>query len=692
MDSVTKRRSLSVLAWSTCALTVALVVATLAFAWVGSFSVDGPGVVWLLSLIAFGLVGGLIAGRRPQNPIGWIFCAGGLSLSLSSFATRWSEYALHHHRGPFPLGHAMTWLATWSWTPGILLMFTFLLLLFPDGHLPSRRWRPVAWLAGAVIVGGTIPYAITAWPLSDRLLSNIGDSAPAAAPTSFKITYNVQVACILIGFALGLVCALSLILRIRRASGDQREQLKWFAFAAAILVVAVIASSPLLHAPSIVATLSFPLLPIASAVAILKFRLYDIDVVINKTVVFTALVAFATAVYLAIVVGIGSLIGRTNNVVLSILATAIVAVAFQPLRVRARRLANRLVYGKRATPYEVLSEFSGRVGGSFATDDVLPRAAQLLGQGTGATRAEVWLRVGDELSLAAVWPEAEGADRTLALIRGELPAMEDASLSAPVRHRGELLGALTVTKPANEPLTPAERGLVTDLASQAGLVLRNVALIAELRASRQRLVRAQDEERRRLERNLHDGAQQQLVALSVKVRLAQTLVGREDDRARDMLGEVQSDSQAALEDLRDLARGIYPPVLADRGLAAALEAQSRRSAVPVSIDSNGTGRYAQDVESAVYFCVLEAINNVAKYAEASRVAVHLSERDGNLRFEVADDGRGFDSSASTGTGLRGMADRMDAIGGRLRVSSEPGHGTTVVGEVPLADRPNGASP
>jgi signal transduction histidine kinase len=442
----------------------------------------------------------------------------------------------------------------------------------------------------------------------------------------------------------GLVCALSLILRIRRASGDQREQLKWFAFAAAILVVSVIVTSPMVNAPTIIATLAFPLLPIASAVAILRYRLYDIDVVISKTVVFGTLVAFATAVYLAVVVGIGTLIGRTNNVALSILATAIVAVAFQSLRAHARRLANRLVYGKRATPYEVLSEFSDRVGGSFATDDVLPRAAQLLGRGTGAIRAEVWLRVGDELSLAAVWPEDAGAGRTLALVRGELPPMQDASLSVPVRHRGELLGALAVTKPANEPLTPAERELVTDLASQAGLVLRNVALIAELRASRVRLVRAQDEERRRLERNLYDGAQQQLVALSVKVRLAQSLVGREDDRARGMLEEIQADSQSALEDLRDLARGIYPPLLAERGLAVALEPR-RESHRSGPHRARRRRPIPPEIESAMYFCCLEALQNVAKYAHATRAHVRLSVGHDELTFEVADDGDGFDPSS-----------------------------------------------
>jgi signal transduction histidine kinase len=663
---------------------VALVIGVITFGGIGTFHVDVSGVFWLVSLVAFALVGGLIASRKPESPIGWLFGAAGLSLSISTFATRWSEYGQARRGETLPLGHVMTWLATWSWTPGILLMFTFLLLLFPDGHLPSRRWRPVAWLAGLAIVGGTLPYAITAWPLPDRVLENLGDNAPAAAPTSFKIAYNVQVAGILIGFLLGLAAASSLILRIRRSTGDQREQLKWFSFAAAILVVSIIATSPLLNAPPFLASLAFPLLPIASGVAILKYRLYDIDVVINKTVVFTVLVAFATIVYLAIVVGIGTVIGRTNNVILSILATAIVAVAFQPLRARARRLANRLVYGTRATPYEILSEFSGRVGGSFATEEVLPRAAQLIGRGTGASRAEVWLRVGDELSLAAVWPDGDPLGRTLALEAGELPSMDGASLSVPVRHRGELLGALALTKPLNEPLTPAERELVTDLASQAGLVLRNVSLIAELRASRQRLVRAQDEERRRLERNLHDGAQQQLVALAVKVRLAQSLVGREDDRARDILDEVQTDSRSALEELRDLARGIYPPLLADQGLAVALEAQARKSPIAVRIEPDGVGRYPSEIEATVYFCALEALQNVAKYAEASNVTIRLLSEDEALRFEIVDDGRGFDpASTGYGTGLRGMADRLDAIGGSLEIESSIGKGTTVIGIVPV---------
>jgi signal transduction histidine kinase len=224
---------------------------------------------------------------------------------------------------------------------------------------------------------------------------------------------------------------------------------------------------------------------------------------------------------------------------------------------------------------------------------------------------------------------------------------------------------------------------VHDLASQAGLVLRNSALIAELRASRQRLVRAQDEERRKLERNLHDGAQQQLVALAVKLRLVEGVVGKDDERVRGMLSDLQSDASDALENLRDLARGIYPPLLADRGLAAAIEAQARKSTVPIEIETDGIGRYPQELEAAVYFSCLEALQNVAKYAGAERAMVRLYDLNDVLFFEVTDDGAGFDASEHRmGTGLQGITDRLAALGGSLDVRSSAGGGTTVSGKIP----------
>jgi signal transduction histidine kinase len=269
--------------------------------------------------------------------------------------------------------------------------------------------------------------------------------------------------------------------------------------------------------------------------------------------------------------------------------------------------------------------------------------------------------------------------------------MLDADGAIEVRHQGELLGALTVTKRAGESLTPVEEKLLADLAAQAGLVLKNVGLSAELmarledlRASRQRLVAAQDEERRRLERNLHDGAQQNLVALKVKLGLAEMFAEKDAARAKVTLNELKADADEALATLRDLARGIYPPLLADQGLAAALEAQARKAPIPVAVTAEGVGRYPEDVEAALYFCCLEALQNTAKYAHATTATVRLSASDEELRVIVEDDGRGFDSgSTRKGSGLQNMEDRLDALGGTVEVASTPASGTTITARVPV---------
>jgi signal transduction histidine kinase len=311
--------------------------------------------------------------------------------------------------------------------------------------------------------------------------------------------------------------------------------------------------------------------------------------------------------------------------------------------------------------------------------------AEILGSGTGASRATVWLRIGGELRPAASTGEIDATG--LPITADELPRFPDDDHPVEVRHQGELLGALSVMMPPSDPMNPAKDKLVRDLASQASLVLRNVRLIEELRASRQRLVAAQDEERRKIERDLHDGAQQQLVALSVKLRLAEQLADRDPESARAMVAGLQADTGEALENLRDLARGIYPPLLADRGIAAALEAQARKSVVPTSLESTGVGRYPPEVEATIYFCTLEALQNVAKYAAATQARIRLDGEDGHVTFEIEDDGAGFDAGATGyGTGLRGMADRLDAIGGSLDVRSGPGRGTTIAGRVPVTTR------
>ena len=671
-----QQRTASIAAWSTAVASMAMLGAAVWIARADQSSLAGFGLFGIVVVTSFSVMGALIAAHRPSNPIGWLFCGVGLSFGLAALSTEWATSAFVERPGMLPFGGFMSWLGTFTWSPGILVLFTFLILLFPDGHLPSRRWRPVAWLSGVALFLVVVPIAVTGWAVRGPLLVNLSESAPASAPTSFKIGYNLQVAGVLLMFVLGLAAAASLVVRLRRARGDERQQLRWIAFAAAIGIACVILSSPLFHLPSALGSVGIPLIPAAAAIAIMKYRLYDIDVVIRKTVVLGTIAVFITSVYMALVVGpillIGSGGGSRESVVLSAIAAAVVAVAFQPVRQRANRFADRLVYGKRATPYEVLSEFSGRVGEAYAADDVLPRMAQVLAAGTGAEAAAVWLRVGGELRPTAVWPVE-------ASVPTELPP--DA---VDVLHQGDLLGALSVAMPPSDPMDPAKRKLVEDLASQAGLVLRNVRLIEELRASRQRLVAAQDEERRKIERNIHDGAQQQLVALAVKLRLAETLAtGEGAEKTAATLEQLQSDAGTALEDLRDLARGIFPPLLADKGLPDAIAAQARKSPVPVDVDADNVGRYPQEVEAAVYFCSLEALQNVAKYAHASRASIKLTQINGSLTFEVADDGDGFDpTTTGYGTGLQGMADRLDAIGGTLIVRSEPGHGTSVTGRAP----------
>jgi signal transduction histidine kinase len=644
----------------------------------------------IVPAVAVTALGTLIASRRPTNAIGWIMLALGTILGISVVTDHVALRALGVGVSPHGWPRWPTWVHNWigNLALGALIL---LFLLFPDGRPLSRRWRWVAGVAIAYSIGYAAAIALDPAPVQlSTLLPSVRNpvGVPALAGFGGSLAFLGIFVLLVLGGA-------AILLRLRRSIGEERQQLKWFAYATCVSVGVLIVGVLLAFTPQ-TQTLSdaafgaafvvgFSIaVPGAAALAILRYGLYEIDVVINKTLVYFSLAAVITAIYVGIVVGIGAVIGSKGNTGLSILATAIVAVAFQPIRDRSRRFANRLVYGKRATPYEVLSEFADRMAATYSVEDVLPRTARILADATGAARADVWLRVGAELHVAGSWPSAP-SDELIPLADPEAPDVPGATRVAAVRHQGEVLGALSVQKMAGDPLTPTEDKLLTDVASQAGLVLRNVRLIEELRASRQRIVTAQDQERRKLERDIHDGAQQQLVALAIKANLARSLVGRDERKEAELLDQLKSEAQDALENLRDLARGIYPPLLADQGLVVALTAQARKSPMPVSVEADGIGRFSQDVEAAVYFCTLEALQNVAKYAKASGATVQLSRGDGHLDFEVADDGVGFDQKAQgSGTGTQGMADRLAALGGELLVVSSPGAGTTVTGKVPVA--------
>jgi signal transduction histidine kinase len=328
----------------------------------------------------------------------------------------------------------------------------------------------------------------------------------------------------------------------------------------------------------------------------------------------------------------------------------------------------------------------------YGDEDLTVRMARILSEGTEADRAEVWLRVGDELRLAASWPASGATPASLRLVSGEPPPIPDAASEVAVRYQGELLGAVAVMK--REDMTPTETRLVNDLAHEAGLILKNERLTAELSQrleeltiSSRRLVTAQDTERRRIERNLHDGAQQDLIGLKLKLEAAQAMAATDPQQTQDMLQGLVTDVGNAVETLRELARGIYPAVLADLGLAAALEAQARRSPLTVEVHADSLHRYPPEIEAAVYFCCLEALQNAIKHAQATTMVISVGESAGQLGFTAADDGQGIDvARARSGSGIQNMMDRMAALHGSLDLGTAPGGGTIVNGRLPVRAR------
>ncbi len=651
--------------------------------------------------IGFGLISFLIVKDQPRNPVIWvavwasfltgIYCLFEFVIYLYLKRQGLDADIFHLRPVDLPVGMAIVVQTTsWIYIPGIYGPLTLGFSLFPDGRLPGRRWRWLLWATPAVLVSTAMILAYAFRPSSTlayeaAVAGDIRDFEPVIGAPLTAVFFALSFAfLVLVIFSLA-----AMVVRYRRSDGVVREQFKWVIWGASLTVATLV---PALVVDTVQGTngwtqssllVGLVILLSSYGIAIGKYRLYAIDTVISRTVVLALLIVFITSVYALVVVGLGRLLGSGGDgLVLPIAATAIVAIAFEPVRHRAQRWANRLVWGQRATPYEVLADLTERLPLAEPGKGLLDRMAGRLMDGTGAQRATIWIGLDGGMSPAATAPPGDDV-------------FTGPSLSAdgvfPITHDGELVGAIELVKPPGVPLSTAERHLIDDLAGSAGAILGYERLNASLREtarelerSRARLVDAQDTERRRLERALHDGAQQQIVGLKVRIDLARGMAGRTGatDLER-MLESLSTEAQAALDEVRGLARGIYPPVLESDGLAAAISSLASGAPVAVVFERDGVGRYSSEIEAAVYFDISEAVTNAVKHAEPP-VRVTLREEDGMLTFTVSDKGPGFDPNMQRrGSGLENLRDRMDAIGGTVTVQSEPGKGTTVSGEVPL---------
>jgi signal transduction histidine kinase len=687
-------------AWAVATFTFLADLCTLPLLWRSShgsatsgFHGNGPLLGQLSLLVTLGtftVVGLLIATRRPGNRIGMILLAAGACWAFLFLSNSYTTFAFTVGRLP-----GATWILAATqglWVPAIGFLAVYAILLFPDGHLPSPGWRWVARIAGIAIVGFWLGLTIAPGPIQTN-------GAPPQIDNPFGLDGLGPMLVVLeLLLPVLLVCVIatvaSMIGRLRRASGEEREQLRWLAYAVSILAImwigTVVLSITLEDAQNVVppwlgvlqnlVLYVFALIPISIGFAVLRYRLYDIDVVISKTIVFGALAAFITIVYVLVVVGLGALLGSSRSLALSIGATALIAVLFEPVHERVRRVANRFVYGERATPYEVMAGFSARVADTVSINEAMPRMASVAGEGVGASEVVVRVFLPEGLERAERWLGAED--------HGGEPER------FPVAYQGESIGELDVRKPMNEPLSAAERGLLTDLAGQAGLAMHNVRLTEELairlreldeqsaalRASRERLVTARDVQRRGLQRDLHEGPERRLGEMIEAVGRA--------ERAKD-LDALMDRANETLEGLRDLARGIFPPLLADQGIEAALEAHIRKVGANATVEADPAtagARFDADTEACVYFCCLQAIQNVIRHAANARCIVRLAADGDALTFEIADDGPGFDpASTSRGMGLDIMQDRVDALEGDLTVRSAIGSGTTIAVRIPVRE-------
>jgi signal transduction histidine kinase len=643
--------------------------------------------------LAWALAASLAIACGATRRSGWLAAGGAVAAAVTLAAQRLAIGGHGAARDVATIG-----------APVVAAMSIHLLLAYPDGRLEGRGRRVATMLAYLAAAGAGVALAAA------------GD---AVSGTGLAVAWALAAA----------LTAPALRARYARSSGADRERLQWAAggglTAADVALVAAVLHALVgwpgpFGAVAAGATVAIPLgVAVGTRSRLLPYG-GRVFVQLLSIVGFTLVVS---AIYLVVVLGLGhrpSSSADREVLGLSILAAAIAAVGYGPARDRLLRSATQFVYGSRQAPDEVLRTFGQRLTRAVSMEELLLQLAESLRKTMGLRTAEVYRGAGDVLELAVSVPD--GGPRALVLTGRERPVVARAGVSgnawatvwlpalvdgrdggplrvAPVSHGGELLGLIVAERAAGgDTFSEDDDRVLADLAREVGLAFHNMRLDAalqttleelrkqaeDLRESRARIVATGDAERRRVERNLHDGAQQRLVALAVNLRLARDVVTDDPAAGAEMLDQLVTEVQATVQELRELAHGIYPPLLVDGGLLPALRAAATRSPLDVAVVADGLGRYPTEVEAAVYFCCLEALQNAAKHAPGSSVEVSLVEEAGGLVFSVVDDGPGYNAEvARRGHGFVNMADRVGAIGGTVRWESQPGHGSRVVGSLPL---------
>jgi len=662
-----RRLTAAGLGWAAAGLATILAIANALLA-VSSRDVSG-----FLVPIALGYawMGCVLLARRPGHPMGPLLCLIGLANAISGFVFAYARYTVVHSPGSLPFPAAALWANTWDYAPAASLTGLVLPLVFPEGRLLSPRWRPALWAALAFI-----PLLFAGMAFIPQDMGGYFHHLPNPyADASFdRLFVALQVLAVACGLAAAGAAAASVILRWRRADRAGRQQLKWFLVVLPISLVALIAGFFDSGGPVNVGlgALSGILMPVAIGVAVLRYRLYEIDVLLNRAVLYGLLTAGVAAVYVAVVAVARTVFGvNDRSLAVQVIATAVAAAALFPLRDRVQRRVDRLFYGDRGVPYEALARLGRRVEESAGTESALNSVVKTIADSLRLAYVALELRLGDEWRQAAAYGEPSSKVTAFPLIS-----------------QRETVGRLLVgTRSRGEQLGPDDERLLADLARQTGPATHAVALRQALDASRAGLVTAQEEERRRLRRDLHDGLGPTLAGLTLGLDTARARSAGQPE-LQELLGRLKAETQRAVTDVRRIVYGLRPPTLDEFGLVGSLREEVGRlrheaPALTVTLDApdEDLTDLPAAVEVACYRIVTEALTNVTRHAHASRCSVRI-QLDHGLDVDVSDDGVGLPEGWRTGVGIASMRERVTELGGKLAIEPCLPHGTRIIARLP----------